>query len=636
MSSIFGYRYLHHSPDNTELLHKMRDALNHWDADKAGVWEVGNVGFGHLLLQNSLQSAFERQPLHDADSGMCISADATLFNRHDLCKKLGITLRNELTDSELILRSFQKWGKDCPLHFNGNFAFAIWNPAEDELFCARDHHGIKPFFYTHTNDCFAFASEIKGLLTLPELDKTFDETWIADFLCRIWLNRTDTLYKKVKRLEPAQFLICNSSGIHIDTYWNPEAQEELQLPNDEAYIEAFREGLYNAIERRTQSNFKISSELSGGLDSSAVTLIGRKFSKDLRPYSYVLPEGLQYGKLVDEREEVEQIWKAGSIENGVMFTGEGKGLLHAIDWNERVQDEPPKEMNCMFREHLYAHMAASGSRTLLSGFGGDDIVSHHGSGYLDELIRTGKWQLALKEVRASARHKNQSVFLKTMGLLLRGTTGFNPKKYDRLVKRQLLSRDRPVWKKLQMRPIKTDLFEHLDMEGRFEQYQKRYFRTGNFGVDQIRRLQQPHVMYRLELCDIATRSYKVEYQYPLLDMELINLYLSLPMHMKVRNGKGRYVFRKSIEGLFSNELLWRHSKKGSSNPHIVIRGQVDGHEILPELMGLPEEHPVLRYADFKKTASMDKFTVNGKERNWNQQTTHIMNLLLARKMASGS
>jgi len=614
----------------------MRDVMNHWNADSTRLWTNEHVAFGHLLLQNSPQSFFEQQSLHDATSGLSITADATLFNRPELCSALGLTLSDKLTDSELILKSFQKWGKDCPLHLNGNFAFAIWNPGEQELFCARDHHGIKPFYYSHEKSTLGFASEIKGLLALSWIKKDFDETWIADFLCRIWLERSSTLFKHIKRLEPAQFLIFNSKGLHIDTYWHPEAKEELRLSSDAAYIEAFRHQLHQAIERRTDSAYTISSELSGGLDSSAVTLIGRQFSKGLTPYSYVLPKGAQYGKLQDEREEIEEIWQSAGIRNGIMLTDEGHGLLPAIEWNHRIHDEPPKEMNCMFREQLYGQIAASGSRTLLSGFGGDDIVSHHGSGYLEELARMGKWKTALEEIKAHARHKNQSVALKTMSLLLRGLTGFDPEKHDRLVKKRFFSKERPVREKLQLRPIRQELFDRLDMENRFERYQKRYFRTGHFALDQIRRLQQPHVMHRLELCDIATRSFKIEYQYPLLDMQLIELYLSLPLSMKVRNGKGRYIFRKAIEGLLPDALLWRHSKKGSSNPHIVLRGKIDGDKVVEALDSLPATHPILKYADFRKTTSLEKFTLNGKERHWNQQTTHIMNLLLARKMASSS
>lgn len=636
MSAIFGYCHTDGKPAEADVLGSMRSVMNHWNADSTRLWTGEHVAMGHLLLQNSPQSAFEQQALYADSLGLAITADATLFNRPELSKELGISLKNELTDSALILKSFQKWGKECPRHLNGNFAFAIWNRDKRELFCARDHHGIKPLFYSHEGGTFGFSSEIKGLMALPWIKKGFDETWIADFLCRIWLDRSSTLYSHVKRLEPAQVLILNPQGLQIDTYWHPEPKEELRLPSDEAYIETFKHQLHQAIERRTNSTHTISSELSGGLDSSAITLIGRKFSKDLKPYSYVLPKGAHYGKLQDERKEIEQIWQTGGIENGVMLTDEGHGLLSAIEWNHRIHDEPPKEMNCMFREQLYAQIAASGSRTLLSGFGGDDIVSHHGNGYLEELARTGKWKAALEEIKAHAKHKDQSVALKTMSLLLRGLTGFNPEKHDRLVKKKFFSKERPVREKLRLRPLRQDLFDRHDMEQRFDAYQKRYFRTGQFALDQIRRLQQPHVMHRLELCDIATRSFKIEYQYPLLDMELIELYLSLPMSMKVKNGKGRYIFRKAIEGLMPDDLLWRHSKKGSSNPHIVIRGQIDGNKVVEALNTLPEGHPVLNYADFKRTASMEKFVLNGKERIWNQQTTHIMNLLLAKKMASNS
>lgn len=634
MSALFGYSTIGGKPVAPSTLQNMLSSMNHWDADGSGLWHDEHIALGHLLLYNSPQSKLEQQPFHDSNTRYTITAAATLFNRPELITALGMAARPDVPDSVLILKSFEKWGKDCPLHFNGSFAFAIWDAKQQELFCARDHHGIKPFYYTHTSQGFGFASEIKGLLQLPFVSTELDETWIADFICRIWLNRTSTLYQHIKRLEPGQRLRLSAQGIDISTYWHPSDVEQIELGSDKEYIEAFQHKLFEAVARRAQSDYGVASELSGGLDSSAVTLIGRRYAKELTPFSYVLPKEADFGKLKDERKEINHTLELNGITHGVLLTSEQEPLMQAIDWNRRVQDEPPKEMNCMFREDLYGRLSQMDIRTLLSGFGGDDIVSHHGSGYLEELARTGQWKMAFREAKATAQLKNTSVVKKIAGLGVQSLFGFNAEKYDRFMKGFASAQVRPVHQKLRLRPLQQKLFDELQMEERFNAYQQSYFRTGVFALDQIRRMQQPHVMYRLELCDIATRSFKVEYRYPLLDIELIELYLSMPLHMKVRDGRGRYVFRKAVEQLLPHDLLWRDSKGGSSNPQIVMRGKIDGDAVVNALKDLPAEHRIHQYADFNKSLSVDKIQVNGQERVWQQQTTHVMNLLLAHKIHS--
>jgi asparagine synthase (glutamine-hydrolysing) len=634
MSAILGYGRLDRNEADAQYASKMLDRMNHWDADASNLWFSNSLVLGHLLLQNSPQSAYEQQPYFDSKKGMCITADATLFNRKELMHELNIVYNKELPDSELILKAYQKWGKGCPSHFNGGFAFVIWDKNLEEFFCARDHHGIKPFYYSYESEQFSFASEVKGILELPYVNRKVDGLWVVDYLCRIWLDTKSTLYKNIKRLEPAQTLTVNKGGLHFYSYWKLDEIKELKLNSEEEYIEAFREKLENAIDSRLSTSYGVASELSGGLDSSCVTTIahhklkGEKF----KSYSFVLPKRdlVLYPDLHDEREWIKIITEHTGIENIGLLSGEGVGVMEAFEWNNKVQDEPPKEMNCMYRDIMYREIQASNTRVLLSGFGGDEMVSQHANEYISGLIQTGEWKLSWDEVKQLSQEKNRSLFRTLGGLVIKNLLNTNSRQLQRLI-RNITGKVAPVREKLKHRPIQQALFEKYKVEGRFEAYQDRYRNTGSFLKDQVRRMQQPHVMYRLEACDIATRSFKMEYRYPLLDISLIEFYLSLPAHMKAKRGRGRYIFRKTIEEYLPDSIVWRASKKGSSNPQSIVRSKIDGSKIKEQLETLPKDHAIHQFADFTK---LKENTLDGewKSKKWRHETTNFMNLLLAKKI----
>lgn len=636
MSAILGYGRLDGEEVDRQNASAMLERMNHWNADASKLWFDDSSVLGHLLLQNSPQSAYEQQPFFDSEKGLCITADATLFNRKELMHELDVHYNEQLPDSELILKSYLKWGADCPSHFNGSFAFVIRDKNKDEFFCARDHHGIKPFYYSFESNQFSFASEIKGILELPFVNRKFDESWIVDYLCRIWLDTKSTLYKNIKRLEPAQTVTVNKYGLHFSSYWKLDDIKELKLNSEVEYIEAFREKLENAIHSRLSSIYGISSELSGGLDSSAVTTIAHRKLKgqSFKPYSFVLPEGDsdKYPDLHDEREWIKIIVGHTGIKDVGLLTGEGESTTDAFEWNNRVQDEPPKEMNCMYREIMYKEIHDSNTRVLLSGFGGDEMVSQHANDYIIGLIQAGKWKLSWQEIKGAAKVKNNSIFRTMGGLVVKRINNINSVQFHKLL-RSISGKSTPLIKRLKHRPVKQVLFDQYKIQDRFEISSSRFRNVGSFLKSQVRRMQQPHLMYRLEACDIATRSFKIEYRYPLLDISLIEFYLSLPAHLKAKNGKGRYIFRKTIQKYLPDSIVWRASKKGSSNPHTVIRNEIDGSKIREQLMALPKEHAIHRYADFTrlKDSTVDN---KGNRKIWRHSTTYFMNLLLAKKMES--
>jgi len=284
MSSIFGKFNTDIKPIDPIDLKIMQDELNHWGADNSGVWINGNTGLGHLMLYNTPESLNEIQPLYDSLSRLSITADARVDNREELYPLLQIRTPEEklLPDSKIIMLLYKKYNADCVKYLIGDFAFAIWDEKEQKLFCARDQMGVKPFFYYNGADFFAFASEKKGLLCLQGVDKAIDKQFFYNKVFRNSVQAADTtIYKNIRRLAPAHTLTFYPSAnkIQLDHYWDLDAYKETRFQRKEDYYEALLHHFETAVQCRLRTVYPIGSQLSGGLDSSAITGVASHFLK---------------------------------------------------------------------------------------------------------------------------------------------------------------------------------------------------------------------------------------------------------------------------------------------------------------------------------------------------------------------
>ena len=162
MSGIVGILHLDHMPIDRALLRRMTEFMTFRGPDAQEIWSDGHVGFGHTLLKTTEESEHENQPF-TLDGRSWIVADARVDAQKDLISKLESkrqAITSGTTDVELILRAYQVWGEKCVEHLLGDFAFAIWDDARRQLFCARDHLGVKPFFYAHVGQTVVFSNTL--------------------------------------------------------------------------------------------------------------------------------------------------------------------------------------------------------------------------------------------------------------------------------------------------------------------------------------------------------------------------------------------------------------------------------------------------------------------------------------------
>ena len=181
-------------------------------------------------------------------------------------------------DTEILLKSYIHYGNDVVNHLNGIFAFAIWNSKKEELFIARDHFGVKPFFYTILNNTFIFASEIKAIFEYPGIEKILDQQGLSE-LFGIGPAHTagTTIFKNINELKPAHLGIYNNSGLHIERYWKLISKPHTD--NLETTCKKVKFLLNDAITRQLVSDVPLCTFLSGGLDSSIITKFAADYCK---------------------------------------------------------------------------------------------------------------------------------------------------------------------------------------------------------------------------------------------------------------------------------------------------------------------------------------------------------------------
>lgn len=611
MSGIVGIYRRHEEQVRTEQLNLMVDAIAHRGVDGSKVWQQQNVGFGHLMLHTTPESLVEELPYCDSARDTVITADARIDNRHELIDLLNLQSEcgAKATDSSLILKAYHKWGTDCVQHLLGDFAFAIWDSDKQHLFCARDHFGIKPFYYYTAGSVFVFASEIKAILSLPEVPRELDEDKVADYVIGDFDNLARTFYQGILRLPAGHCLTITAEDLNLNCYWSLDIARETILESDEAYAAEFQRLFTQAVECRLRSALPVGSELSGGLDSSAVSCVAKNLltnadeSAVLPTFSAVfdnLPE-------CDESEYIEEVTDLGGFEPHYMQGDDRTPITDVKDifW---YQDEAFFGPGFAAMTWGICKLANHNNiRVLLNGHDGDSTVSH-GFGYLHDLARENRWLALYFELQGVAKIYGESA--------LRGFwkyfSGYTTKKaiarykYAKLLFKAV--RKAGKWLNLSKQvPEQSNFIDNFAPEfAQRSSLSERYYRSLKIGRDSqtsskkhhYRLLTQGLHALALEIDDKAAAAFGMEMRYPFWDKRLVEFCLSLPADQKLARGWSRVVMRRGMAGILPPKVQWRTSKMDFT-PNFKQGLLVQERQSLQKL--LEHESEILeRYVDLKK------------------------------------
>ena len=233
------------APVDRTLLQALAHFLSYRGPDGRETWSSGPMGLGHTMLRTTRESQIERQPA-SLDGRFWITADARIDCREEL-EKLRSTQKNygtpglTATDSELILRSYAAWGEECVQHLRGDFAFAIWDAQKKLLFCARDHFGVKPFYYAELGELFLFSNTLDCLRQHPEVSEELNDAAIGDFLLfGLNCDVATTTFRDIRRLPAAHSMTISSEGLRIQRYWSAPTEGRIRYQRMEDYVEHFQ------------------------------------------------------------------------------------------------------------------------------------------------------------------------------------------------------------------------------------------------------------------------------------------------------------------------------------------------------------------------------------------------------------
>lgn len=398
MSGICGIIYFEGKSIQNELV-DMVDALAHRGSDGISHYQQAHVGLAHLMQHVTYESVHESQPLVGKSGCVCV-ADARIDNRVELIERLGLKPANGVvTDAELIMEAYECWGDECPEHLIGDFAFVVWNPQRQQLLVVRDHMGVRPLFYYHKpGHCFAFASEISALLSLSFVPKQLHEAKMAIYLC--WFSdfrmySKETYYNDILALEPAYRITITKDNFEKRFFWEflPEKFAHLKTEND--FLEAFKETFIEAVRCRVRTPFSVSSHLSGGFDSSSVSVIARNILRERDAYLHTVYIDVKHPN-ADEKFYAQSVVNTGGIKHE--WVSASKGFYESSNVMMEICHTPDHSVVPALNQLPVAQaIAQNRSRVALTGHDGDSIVGH-GSGWIVETLRQRRWKVFRKSV----------------------------------------------------------------------------------------------------------------------------------------------------------------------------------------------------------------------------------------------
>ena len=593
MSGIVGITSLNgHAVSQTDLA-AMLNSLAHRGPDGCRQWIQDTVGLGHRMLWSTPESLLETLPLVDASETYVLTADARIDNREELLRELALGDRplEKIPDSEFILAAYKKWGIECPQHLLGAFAFAVWDAAKQALFCARDHLGVKPFYYSHQpHQLFLFASEIKALLALPQVSPDLNESRLGDYLALEMNDKTLTTYQEVLRLPAAHSLLVTASELKQWSYWSLDPHRELKLESDKAYADAFLEIFTEAVRCRLRSAFPIGCHLSGGLDSSSITCVVRQLlatspETTLHTFSNIFDDVSE----CDERSYINAVLEQGGLTPHYVKADQFGPLSDATDiW--QYEDEAFLGPSHSYPWHLNQAAQQAGVRIVLDGLDGDTTISH-GIDRLTQLARQGAWTVFFEEADGVAKNFGQSPrsILKSYGYpvlqkwgetlrwlpLLNGIQaihrhfglsrkrmllelGLKPLK-SRL-RRFRLQRQATPQKATYSKLVKRAFAEKIDLERHLRDCEPVLSASPTVREMHWQSLTHGILSLVLEQLDRCAAAFSLEVRHPFMDKRLIEFCLSLPDEQKLSQGWSRMILRRALAGILPEAVQWRGGK----------------------------------------------------------------------------
>ena len=561
MSGICGIVVLDGSEPSAAQIEAVMRPLERRGPDGSRHWRGGRAALGHTLLATTPEALVEVLPLTDPESGCTITADVRLDNRDELIAALGLRdERRVIGDGELILRSYLRWGDECPTHLLGDFAFAIWDPASARLFCARDHMGMRQLIYHHSPDkLFVFGTEPRAVLALPDVPRRINGGRIADFLDRLeGIDLTSTFFQGVYRLPPAHSLTIVGRALSLRRYWALQPGPELMLGSDQAYVEAFLKVFTEAVRCRLRSVGPVGSMLSGGIDSNSVSAVAsRLLSLDavgpLLTFSAVGPDPQN---CPETRMVLAAIATNKASATLINHANLGDQIDPLVDMARDCAEPFDGYTTLLKSVYLAAHR--KGVNVMLDGAGGDVILT--AGNRVAQLMRQGSFREAFSEACGEQRFGGpSSKFSRTLSQA--AWAAFVPS-WIRGVRRRIMSSVNDQLASFGYGTVAKNFAKTVNLKARRKKYRGGFSSLSPASTEyRAQSIRQPHLVVARERYDRISSALYIEPRDPFLDLRLVSFCLSLPPGQLQSGGWPKLILRRAMEGAVTSDVVWRTGKE---------------------------------------------------------------------------
>lgn len=543
------------------MVQRMMNLIAHRGPDDSGFFEdpANQVALGHIRLSIIDLRPEGKQPLTNENKTVFLVCNGEIYNYKQLRKELlnkGHIFTSH-TDSEILVHLYEQEGTKMLSRLNGIFSFVIYDLKKKELFCARDQLGVKPFYYSIVNNLFAFASELKALLAIPQISKDIDPIAIHNTLTFLWSPGPTTMLKSIRKLEPGFALIVKDAKIkrHWRYYDIPYSADELIYSEAEA-IELVQSHLLKAVKKQLMADVPVNAFLSGGLDSSAIVAMMRKIHPNTPPKCYTISfaGGKKFEGGVNDLPYARKVAKHLDLDLEEIVIE--PDIVNNIEKMIYFLDEPQSDLAPINIMLICQKAHEQGIKVLLSGAGGDDIFSgyrRHAAIYLE---RYWAW------LPHAVRYLVQS----STDLLSAGWGPF--RKIRKLFENASLDREERLityffW--LSQRKVKALLRDEiLQALGEYDSFVPMNNHLVNIPTvkDPLNRMLYLECKtflpdHNLNYTDKMGMASGVEIRVPLLDIDLVRLCTKISPHLKQNGITGKYIFKKAMEPFLPHEVIYR-------------------------------------------------------------------------------
>jgi asparagine synthase (glutamine-hydrolysing) len=556
------------NPPQRALIEKMNRCLVHRGPDGEGYFlDQASTARSQMSIALAMRRlaiidvAHGQQPMFNETKDVVVVYNGETYNFQELRSELSALghIFTTQSDTEVLVHGYEVWGESLPSKLNGMFAFAIWDKNRKKLFMARDHMGVKPLYYASLPNLIVFGSEIKTLLAHPDVPRDLDPSAVDDYLSLRYIPTPKSVYKHIRKLEPASSFSWENGNIRIQRYWQPAPPPTLRDMGLNFYLEKTDALLGDAVKRQMISEVPLGTFLSGGVDSPTISYYAKKHKPDLMTFNIYFAE-----KSFSERAEATLVARhlgTNHIEREV-----SSDILSIIPHLIDTFDEPFGD-DSMIPTYFLTKLAREKMTVALSGDGGDELFGGYPTYLADKVARTYRRipgflrnnvieplveHLPVSHGRISWDYKAKafvSVASRPSPLEHFGWTEiFRASGKERLYSPWF-------WNEVGKRPLAerfTNAYADAGTRGDLERF---------LYVDQHTHLLDEFLVK----VDRLSMAHSLEVRPPFLDPRLVEWALQIPFHYKLKGFTTKYILRRLMKGRLPDAIL-NGAKKGFAPP----------------------------------------------------------------------